>query len=401
MALTDRKVRNAKPGRHGDGKGLSLLVKSSGAASWTLRVQVDGKRRDYGLGSLDAYTLAEAREKSRQWRAWAMKGLDPRAEGDKLKAVPTFRALAKEFWEGQRNGWRNPKHADKWIASLETYAHPFIGDSKVDDIDATDIQSLLAPIWLTKADTAARVKQRVAKVLDYAEAKGYRASPAPVRALATMLPSQKKFRMENYGHFPSMPYAELPDFFADLMDAEKTVGRLALAFLILTAARANEVRFARWSEVDTDAAEWHVPADKAKGGAEHIAYLSEPALAVLDEVRQLGALSLDDLIFPAPRGGALSDATMSKVLRVNGGAGHTCHGMRATFRTWQQEQCPSVPEAVAELSLAHKQPDKVVKAYARADFVKMRRDLMNRWGAFVSGTDSNVVRLVAINVNGE
>lgn len=397
--LSAKKVEHAKPGRYRDGKGLILVVKPSGGKSWVLRVQYDGKRRDYGLGSTDALSLSQAREKAKQGRAWAKQGKDPKVEWAKLELnTPTFEAAAIECHAALKDGWRNAKHSKQWLTTLERYAFPIIGKKPVDEIDVDELKDVLLPIWMEKPETASRVRHRMGAVLSYSKAKKWRSTDAPLNALSFVLPKQKNARKSLYRNHPSLPYEALPEFMGRLRAMDHTVSRLATAFQILTGARTEEIRFARWSEIDVDAGTWSLPDSRMKSGEPHIFYLSSAALLILQDVKELGRISLDDLVFVGSTGGAMSNRAMLKVLHSldavdKNGAPAVVHGMRATFRTWAQEKCPTVPESVVELSIAHKQSDKVVAAYARAEFVEMRRALMERWAAYVMGRSDNIVRL--------
>lgn len=383
--LTALKVKSAKPGRHGDGAGLYLLVSGTGAKSWMLRVQVDGRRRDIGLGALSDLTLDEARDKSRELRKVARAGGDPIAARDKREeAPPTFREAAKACHAALSSGWTD-RHAKAFLSTLELHVMPRMGKLRVDSVDEKDIVAVLSPIWTTKPAAARKLRQRIGTVLDYARGSGWRATGAPRDGLRPLLAKQGRA-----GNFAAMPYADLPGFVADQNGEADTAGRLALLFTILTAARSGEVRSARWSHIDEEAKLWHRPADLMKSGVAHSVTLSPAALDLLRCARVLRTSARDTLVFPGKSGGELSDMTMSKIVRPTG---YTVHGFRASFRTWAAEKMPSVPEAVAEAALSHMVPDQVVRAYQRAKFMEMRRGLLDAWGSYVEG-HSNVLRLV-------
>jgi integrase len=417
MPLTIKEVKHAKPGRHSDGKGLYLLVKAArddsskvASASWVLRVQRDGERRDIGLGAmvLDSVggdipierrkllSLAEAREKARIGRALAKAGINPsdhwRALGQPEEAPRTFRAVAKEVHAEAEGGWKDGKHKAEWLGSLERYAFPLIGDRSVTGIDASAIHEVLLPIWLTVPETARRVKQRIGVVLDHAHAKGWRSSEAPMRAVNQLM---RRIRQPKAGHFAAMPYGDLPAFVERLTAADSSVGRLALQFLILTAARPGEVRNAKWSEIDLEAAEWRIPPERMKAGKAHIVPLVPAAVVILKQMRVLFGSSAKAFVFPGFKGKALSDATLAKVLRVEEGTG-TAHGLRSAFRDWAAEK--GFNNDWAEAALAHTvagQEGKTVAAYKRTTFFDHRRDkLMPAWAGFVLSDSTNVVSLV-------
>lgn len=378
MPLTALQAKNAKPGRHSDGSGLYLLVSPSGSKSWMLRVQVEGKRRDIGLGSFKDVTLVEAREKALTARKLAKAGKDPSAKAQVVIATtPTFEVAARRLHEQAKRAWRNGKHTDQWLNTLEAYVFPSLGERLPDEIAANDIYQVLSPIWLTKPETARRVRQRVLAVLDNAQAMGWRQTDAPARGLNTLL---KGLKQPAKGHFAAMPYVDVPAFYERLSAGPKTAGRLALRFLVLTAARSGEVRGAMWREVDFEIGHWIIPADRMKMGVAHVVPLSRPALHVLAEARTLFSSKPESLIFPGQARGQLSDMTLTKALRANGGQCFTVHGFRSSFRDWAAEG--GYPNDWAEAALAHAVRNKVEAAYRRTTFLEQRRGLMKDWGDF-------------------
>lgn len=380
MKLTALHIKNAKPGRYADGKGLYLLASPTGGKSWVLRIQVAGKRRDYGLGSLDLVSLSEAREKAVEWRKVAKAGRNPSEEAKRLNAVmPTFEEAARAYHDSTKGSWKSGKHTDQWLNTLASYAFPLIGKLSVDRIDAAEIQSVLIPIWQSKPETARRVRQRIGTVLDYSKAIGWRQHDAPMRAVNTLL---KAIKQPKRGNFAAMHYREVPTFMAKLAAGGPTPGRLALQFLILTAARSGEVRGARWNEIDEDAALWTVPAERMKMGHEHRVPLSPSALAILKEAKQHSACKPDALLFAGLKRQPLSDMTLSKVLKDNGGQGFTVHGFRSAFRDWCAES--GVNNDWAEAALAHTVSNRVEAAYRRTKFLDQRKGLMDSWGEFVT-----------------
>jgi integrase len=394
ISLSAIGIRNAKPGRHADGKGLYLLVKPSGSKSWVLRVQVGGRRRDYGLGSLDLVSLTEARDRALEYRKAAKSGLDPSLERRKAQqSIPTFEEAARQYHEAVKGSWRNGKHADQWLSTLKAHAFPTIGATRVDHIDAPIIQSVLLPIWLTLPETARRVRQRITSVLDFSHGQGWRATETPRNAINTLMKRIKQPRRG--GGFAAMPYADLPAFMGALRADSPTVGRLALQFLVLTAARSGEVRGARWDEIDLDKAQWNIPAARMKAGEAHSVPLTAAAVEVLQKVREVTTVRHGQPIFPGLKGQPLSDATLAKVLRVAGGRAYTVHGMRSAFRDWLAEQT-AFPGDWAEAALAHTLPNKVEAAYKRTKFLEQRRKLMAAWADYLA-MSSNVIELVLRN----
>ena len=192
-----------KPGRYADGNGLYLKVAPSGAKRWELRTVVKGKRCDIGLGGLKTVTLAEAREGARKYRAIARNEGDPLAEKRRARrVVPTFRVAAETVHKDHAKAWKNAKHGEQWINTLKAYAYPAFGDRRVDQIDTPEILKALSPIWLTKQETARRVRQRIGTVLDWAKAAGLRSGNNPVEEISKALPRQSELK----GHHAALPY---------------------------------------------------------------------------------------------------------------------------------------------------------------------------------------------------
>lgn len=375
--LSALKIKSLKePGRYSDGDGLILDLRAPGRGHWMVRVQYGGKRRDIGLGSLEHIGLADARAAAGEIRKQARGGLDPLAERKKEQViVPTFKDAAEAVHREHQAAWKNGKHQAQWINTLDTYAFPKLGKLLVSDIEGPAIRDVLAPIWLAKPETARRVRQRIGAVLDWAYAKGYRSSEAPMRSLSRGLPRQPR----KDGHFAAMPYADISAFLVRLRQ-RTSVTRLALEFLILTAARSGEVRGARWSEMDLAEKVWLVPGERMKVGKEHRVPLSDAALEVLSRVAIFKS-ELSDLVFPGQKPkNPLSDMTLLKVLQVMD-VPVTVHGFRSTFRDWCAEET-QYPGEVAEAALAHAIPNKVEAAYRRTDFFEKRKNLMADWGRF-------------------
>lgn len=397
--LTIAGVRSAKPGRHADGDGRYLLVKPTGARSWLLRVQVDKWRRDIGLGSVDLapkperdrviadipllqrklLSLAEARDKAVILRKAAMAGRDPVAERDRERApIPTFEAAAKACHADLKGFW-SKRQAESFISSLERHAFPALGKRRVDQIESSDIRDMLAPIWAELTDMSRKVRGRVTTVLNYAHSKGWRPTEAPGKSVTMGLAKRPAG-----GNYASMPYADVPVFVATVEAKPPTVGRWALLFAVHTAARSGEVRQARWSHIDLDRKLWTRPAELMKSRLPHIVTLTDAAIAILKAVAPLRPASKDrdPIVFPNTSGKALSDMTLSKIMR-DAKLPFTVHGFRSSFRDWAAEMMPEVPDPVAEAALAHIVSDKVVRAYKRTDFLEMRRKLLDGWADFI------------------
>jgi integrase len=365
----------SRPGRMGDGDGLFLLVQPGGSKSWVCRVQKNGNRRDFGLGSTSKVSLALARERAREIRTWVEMGLDPIFERRKAEGIPTFKEAAAKVLAAHRKTWRNEKHEGQWLRTLESYVFPYLGNVQVSEITGPMIRNVLSEIWLSKPETARRVRQRIGTVLDWAYASGYRETEAPMRAISKGLPRQPK----KEGHFAAMPYAKVPAFILKLHERE-SFSRLALEFAILMAARSGEVRGAAWDEIDLEEKLWTIPKERMKAQREHVVPLTKPAIRIIERCAQL-RLHDCPLLFPGiRRNQPMSDMTLTKLLREMKQP-YTAHGFRSAFRDWASEETQH-PSDVAEAALAHVVKDKTEAAYRRGNLLEKRRSLMDDWASF-------------------
>jgi integrase len=387
--LTALKVSKAKtPGYYGDGGGLYLQVSRYLSKSWVFRRKLAGRVREMGLGSLDTYSLAEARERARECRKLCDEGRDPIEERraarnrEKLEAarVMTFQESSERYIAAHEAGWKNPKHAAQWPATLAAYVYPVFGSLPVAAIDTALVLKAIEPIWNDKPETASRVRGRIEVILDWATVRGDRQGENPARwrgHLDKLLPNKTKIRRVE--HHAALPYGEIGAFMAELR-RQPGVGAQALAFAILTAARTGEVIGATWSEIDLNARLWTVPAERMKAGKEHRVPLSDAAAAILED---LAARVRDgDFVFPGGRAGRpLSNMAMTMTLRRMGRSDLTTHGFRSSFRDWAAERT-GFPADVAEMALAHTVGDKVEAAYRRGDLFQKRRQIMEAWAKF-------------------
>ena len=388
--------KTAKVGRHADGGGLYLEVRSKTAKFWEAHFTLHGKRRSMGGGSAggpNAIKLAEARVWNRQVQAVVRSGRDPIAERQAAKAARaaedaeakakaiTFAEAADMYIRAHQAAWRDPRHAQQWRSSLDRYVMPTLGDMAVSAIDTSNVMRILEPLWRKKTETASRVRGRTERILDFTRVRGWRAGENPARwrgHLDHLLPARRK--AQRVEHFAALPWREAGSFMTRLRQLNSVPPR-ALEFTILTAARSGEVRRARWSEFDLDHAVWTVPGERMKSGREHRAPLSEPAMAVLRQMAEFGSNPVD-LVFPGARtGSVMSDVTLSLVVRAAGGDSATVHGFRSTFRDWVAETT-AYPRELAEAALAHALSDKVEAAYQRGDLLEKRRVMMKAWAAF-------------------
>jgi integrase len=406
LAATSLESLRKKPGRHPDGGGLYLDVGDKGKASWLVRMQSAGRRRDFGLGSLDKLSLADAREARDKVRSQFHAGLDPVAERKKAAGIPTFREAAKIVHSSyadakpDKNGktpWSNGKHVSQWLRTLETYAFPTLGDMPVNRIGKTEVQDVLTPIWVQMPETAARVQQRIATVLNWACAKDYRETGAPLLAVMTHgLPKFERTR----GHFEAMPYKEVPGFVARLR-LKSGMGALALELAILTAARSGEVRGATWDEIDFEAGLWSIPGPRMKKKRAHVIPLSPAAINAFRRALALRTNDKAKLVFPgvirakaaAATPKPISDATLKAALKRMGETADP-HGFRSSFKDWCGEVA-GFPNELSEAALAHAIPNKAEAAYRRGSMLDRRRAMMAAWADYCDGGKGVALALVA------
>ncbi|MCF8209066.1 MAG: integrase arm-type DNA-binding domain-containing protein [Rhodoferax sp.] len=395
-----------KPGLHAVGTvpGLKLQVSPNGAKSWILRTKIGNKRSELGLGGYPGVTLAQAWERARAALASIREGDNPIIDRQRQQdsAAWTFKACAASYIKTHRASWKNPKHAQQWANTLETYAFPHFGDKHVADVDTPDISAAITPQWSTKNETMNRVRGRIELVLSWAAAQGYRPkgfNPAQWRGhLDQVLPKPSKVNQRE--SFEAMPIDGMFDFMHRLAVVEGMSAR-CLEFVILTACRSGEARGALWSEIDLDRAVWEIPGKRMKAGRPHRVPLSDRACGLLDTLPRL--INDDgeeiDLVFPGQSGDKpLSDMSLTLCMRRMGLTA-VPHGFRSTFSDWCAERT-AYPSEVREMALAHAIGNATEAAYRRGDLFDKRRNLMTEWAKFLESApakqSNNVLRMRAV-----
>ena len=376
--LTVKKIRALKePGLFGDGNTLFLRVARGGSKQWVQRLVIHGKRRDIGLGGLSWVTLDEARVMAWENRRMARRGGDPIAAARRNR-MPSFRDAAQRTFESLRPRWRNEKVAANWMQQLERYAFELLGNMPVDHIKQQDVLEVLTPIWTTKPETARRVRRSIRSTLQWCQAHEFVTFNAAGEGINGALPRMPAVK----AHLRALPYREVPEALRIIENCDSRSGaRLALRFLVLTAARSGEVRGATWTEIDFEQAAWRIPGERMKAGEEHRVPLAPASLDVLKRAQMLDNGS--GLVFPSPmrRARSLSDMTLTKLLRSAGLADRaTVHGFRSAFRDWCADT--GKPRELAEAALAHTVGG-VEGAYFRSDLFERRRALMEAWAGYV------------------
>jgi len=404
--------RLAHPGGEGNATfavggvaGLMLQITPAGGKSWLLRTTVGDKRREIGLGPYPENGVAAARDRAREAKEKIRAGVDPVEERKAARAAlaaaqqrgMTFASAVDRYLTAKLSEFKNPKHRQQWKNTLGTYATPHLGAMLVSEITVQDVLRVLEPIWLSKTETATRVRGRIEAVLAWATVAGHRIGDNPARwggNLKEMLPAAPK--VAKTSNQPALQLDDVARWMKALRDRDGT-GSRALEFATLTAARSGEVRGATWDEIDVDGALWIIPGNRMKAGREHRIPLCREAVTLLKALpRHAG----NALVFPAAKGGELSDMTLSATMKRlheadadDGGPGFldrvskrpaVPHGLRSAFRDWAAERT-SYPSEMAELALAHTIGNKVEAAYRRGDMMQKRREMMDAWADFVGG----------------
>lgn len=384
--LTARSVAALKePGRHSDGGGLYLRITTAGARSWVFMSAVGGKRVEIGLGAASSVSLATARSIATNMREAVALGNDPRGvlapkQAPEPEPVKSFGQFAEEYIASVEDGWKNPTHKQQWRNSLRDHAG-IIRDKPLDQITTEDLLTILQPIWLTKSETAGRVRGRIERILDAARVRGFiprdMANPARLKGhLDLLLPKRPSLVR---GHHAALPYKDAPAFMASLRTRPALAAR-CLEFTILTAARSGEALGASWGEIDQTERLWRVPGSRMKAGVDHVVPLSEAAVALLDRLRPDDAKP-QDRVFMID-GAARSNMAMAMLLRRMDMSHITTHGFRSTFRDWAGD-CTSFPREIIEAALAHTISNKAEAAYRRGTAIERRRTLMAEWADYL------------------
>ncbi len=393
--------RITKPGRHAVGNvpGLILFVKPTGTRSWIYRTMFGNKRLNIGLGGYPQVSLAKAKEKANEAKSLIDKGINPIERKMEIRQAViasqngrmTFAKAAQLCHEMKSSEFKNVKHVKQWIATLETYAFPIIGRIPVDEIDLPHVLQVLEPIWQDKTETATRLRQRIEAVLTWATVSKYRTGDNPARwkgNLSEVLPKPNKIKTVK--HMPALPYKEINTFMTALRKMEG-LGARALELIVLTACRSSECRFATWDEIDFQEKAWTIPAERMKAEKEHRIPLTADAIKLLNDLPRFEG---SNYLFTAPKGGPISDMTISAVCRrmqIN----VVPHGFRSTFRDWAAETT-NFPREVCEQALAHTLDSKVEAAYRRGDLFNKRVKLMESWNDYINKKQDESAKVIQI-----
>ena len=370
-------------GRYGDGRGglgLSLLVKYTIAGglskSWSQRLRIDGQPFNVGLGGFPRVTLAKARAKALANVRMVEDGIDPRV---KPVTILTFAGAMESTIQVLRPGWKSDKTEKQLRFLLGQYALPTLGKKPVDKISPSDILAVMVPLALEKPATAGKLKAQLGQVFKWSIAHGHRTDNPADQNINAALPS-----LSTREHRKALPYDDVPGAVKTIRESSAWLGtKLAFEFLVLTACRSGEVRLAQWDEIDLEGGVWTIPGHRMKSSREHRVPLSDRAMNILTEAATLG--DGRGLVFPSPTGKALSDDTLSKMVRQNG-IPAVPHGFRSSFRNWCAEA--NIDRQTAESALAHSLGDATETAYLRSDLFALRRAAMDGWAKHLDGASA-------------
>lgn len=392
--LTVLEVKNAKPKdrpyKLTDGKGLVLHVSPSGKRTWRYRFSIAGTESTFVLGEYPVLTLELARLKRAEAREMVKAGKNPGEErrvqkqavlqlkeAEKIKSKNSFEAVALEWHKKKLADWK-PNHAKSILATMRQDVFPVIGRIPVDQITAPAIKEILTRIEERGALViAAKILQRITAVFRYAIQSGL-ATYNPASDMKGVIKTRKAV------HHPMIKPDELPVFLQTLNTADiHTTTKLAIQFVILTAARTSEVRAATWAEIDFEKCVWSIPAERMKMKRPHTVPLSKAALAILNRVKIL--YGGEGLIFPGikDKGQPLSENTMLYgMYRMGYHTRATIHGFRGLFSTIANESELFNPDAI-ERQLAHCEKNATKAAYDRAEYMEQRRKMMEWYGELI------------------
>jgi integrase len=373
--LTQMKAKSLAAGKYADGQGLWLIKSRKETGKWMVRLAVNGKRREMGLGPWPDVSIAEARNRAQMARKRLRDGIDPiqeRQQQRKQLDRITVAEAVQGCFEARQAELKGDGKAGRWLSPLNVHVLPKIGKQAVEDVDQHTLKAILGPIWHEKPDTARKAMNRINLTLKHAAALGLDVDLQAIMKAQALLGKRRHV----VKHIPSLPYQEAPGFYRWLC-SKQMVSALALRFMMLTVARTSEIRFATFDEIKNDV--WTLGVDRTKTGKVHRVPLSSEAQKVLIKSR---LISHQSLLFTSDKGNPLSDMALSSFMKREGFEARP-HGFRATFRTWVEEQTDT-PFEVKESALGHNVDAGVVGAYQRSDRLEKRAMLVQAWANYLT-----------------
>jgi integrase len=384
--LSARTAATVGDGWHADGNHLYLRVDGQ-RRRWVVKVARNGQKREFGAGSVDTTSLAQARRKRDQILAMLADGRDPvegkrqaRAAREAAANRKTFAEVAEAVLTKSAAGWRSRATAKNWERSLRIYCKP-IAATPIDQITTQDIVRVLSPLWgADKHEVAARLLPRISTVMAYATAHGWRSGddPASIKIIRHLRPATPAGPRKRHA---ALDWRDMPAFMTKLR-ATPTMSALILEFAILTATRSAEARGCRWDELNLTAATWRMPAGRMKANVEHIVPLSRQALALLHKMTE--AMTTCDLVFEGRQPGKpLRSSSVLRLMNKLAPGGETVHGFRSAARSFWADH--GVDREIAEMNLSHKIGSAIEQAYYRTQLLERRRPTLQAWADWLDG----------------
>jgi integrase len=386
--LTPLAIKALKaPGRYADGGNLYVSVRDSGAKHWVFLYRWHGKPTEAGGGSIRDVSLQQA-------RAWAADGRAMLAERPprnpklvwkegKRSTVPTFAAMAKDYFESKSQQWRSAIHKRQVKTMLQVDCKP-IADKLVNEITTDDVVRTVKAKQQAAPVTAIRLRGYIEQVLSAAQALGHidhdRRNVATWRGhLDRLLPARPLVT-----HYAALPYAELPAFMTRLRALREDttnsyyLASFGLEFSILCATRSTETMKARWSEIDLTRRIWTLLPHRMKSGRQHQVPLSDGAMAVLGEMRKI---RVGEFVFPRDAHKPIGSKRFERLLE-HLKCDYTTHGMRSCFRDWAGNETQH-DRATCEEALSHVVGDETERAYRRSHALEKHRQLLEAWSNYL------------------
>lgn len=397
--LTDAAIKRLKPppaeqttpDKYSDKHGLQLHVFANGRMSWVYAYRLDGKQRTLTIGKYSAVSLADARRKRDEARQQIEQGIDPNQAKQQAKreseGADTFEYVAREWHTKKSTQWADSTVV-KLLRRLELDIFPYIGKQPMAAITAPDLLRVIQRIETRSINTAYRALQECGQIFRYGMATGRNIHDPSTALRGALSPQPEK-------HFAAITEPQqLAKLLKDINEYHGTfVVKCALQLAPMFFVRIGELRTARWSEIDLDAAEWRYVVSKTE--QDHIVPLPTQAVAILRDLQQLTGHF--EYVFYGRRNPhhCMSPATVNRALTIMGydtKAEITGHGFRATARTILHERL-GFERDVIEHQLAHRVPDSLGTAYNRTKFLEQRRKMMQAWADYLEGlrTDSNLI----------
>ncbi|CNG57028.1 tyrosine-type recombinase/integrase [Yersinia similis] len=396
MPLTDIKVKTAKPidkaYKLTDGGGMYLLVKPNGSKYWRLKYRFVGKEKMLSIGVYPDVSLADARQKRDDARKILAAGGDPgevkKADklAQKLSTENTFEAIAREWHKQKADRW-SLRYRDEIIDTFEKDIFPHLGRRPIAEIKPMELLETLRRLEKRGAlEKMRKVRQRCGEVFRYAIVTG-RAEYNPAPDLATALATPKKT------HFPFLTAEELPYFIRDLAGyTGSVITKTATQIIMQTGVRTQELRFARWEDIDFEKRLWEIPPEVMKMKRPHIVPLSEQVVELFQSLKPITGMYSLVFIGRNDRTKPISKESVNQVIELLGYKGRlTGHGFRHTMSTILHEQ--GFNSAWIETQLAHVDKNAIRGTYNHAHYLEGRREMMQWYGDYIESMSKGEVIL--------